>query len=162
VHRHGGALPNHLCILLPGRQSVSTGIVETLKAWLHAEKDRVLPKSPIGKAIAYTQNQWKGLTRFLEDGSLQLDNNAAERAMRHVVMGRKNWLFAGSEEGARKMADIYSLLYTCQIQKIDPFVYLKDILIKIANNHSQKDIYDLTPKGWKEKRNLTAEAQKAK
>jgi hypothetical protein len=144
------------------RREVSAGIVETLKAWLHAEKDRALPKSPIGKAIAYTLNQWKGLTRFLEDGSLQLDNNAAERAMRHVVMGRKNWLFAGSEEGARKMAGIYSLLYTCQMQKIDPFVYLKDILTKIANHHPQKEIYDLTPKGWKEKRKLMAEAQNDK
>ena len=97
-----------------------------LKAmWGYLEQLRgttaALPESPLGKAITYAMNQREALNRFLDDGALPLDNNIAELALRQVVVGRKNWLFAGSDEGAKRAATIYSVVVTCWLQKTDPF-----------------------------------------
>jgi hypothetical protein len=123
----------------------------TLLAQLKTERDRlagtVLPKSPVGDAVRYLTNQWDALQRFVDDGRLAIDNNRSENQLRVVAVGRKNWLFAGSMEGARRAALLYSLVQSCKLIAVPPFAYLKDVLLRIAT-HPQRDIAQLTPKGW--------------
>ena len=118
-----------------------------------AERDQlaqtVLPKSPLGEALRYLTNQWAALQRFVEDGRLAIDNNRAENQLRVVALGRKNWLFAGSFEGARRTALLYSLVQSCTLAGVPTFDYLKDVLLRVAT-HPQSLIAQLTPKGWAE------------
>jgi len=122
-----------------------------LLARLKAERDRlaslVLPKSPLGDAVRYLTNQWDALQRFVDDGRLAIDNNRAENQLRVVAVGRKNWLFAGSMEGARRAALLYSLVQSCKLVDVPPFPYLKDVLLRLAT-HPQRHIDQLTPQGW--------------
>jgi transposase len=122
-----------------------------LLAKIAAERDAltqtVLPKSPLGDAVRYLTNQWTALQRFVEDGRLAIDNNRAENQLRVVAVGRKNWLFAGSFEGARRAALLYSLVQSCALIDLPPFDYLKDVLLRVAT-HPQHRIGELTPKGW--------------
>lgn len=118
--------------------------IDSLRGRLGVE---VLPKSPLGEALRYLDNQWAALQRYLEDGRLAIDNNAAESQLRIVAVGRKNWLFAGSLEAARRTATLYSLVQSCRLAEIDPFVYLRDVLIRVAT-HPQRLIHQLTPRGW--------------
>ncbi|HXF45445.1 MAG TPA: IS66 family transposase [Burkholderiaceae bacterium] len=122
-----------------------------LLAQIDAERARlaaiVLPKSPVGDGLRYLANQWAALQRFAEDGRLAIDNNRAENQLRIVALGRKNWLFAGSFEGARRAALLYSLVQSCKLVDVPPFVYLKDVLLRVAT-HPQPRIHQLTPKGW--------------
>jgi transposase len=124
-----------------------------LLAKIAAERDQlahtVLPKSPLGDALRYLTNQWAALQRFVEDGRLAIDNNRAENQLRVVALGRKNWLFAGSFEGARRTALLYSLVQSCALVEVPPFNYLKDVLVRVAT-HPQRLISQLTPKGWAE------------
>lgn len=107
----------------------------------------VLPKSPLGEAVRYLTNQWAPLQRFVDDGRLAIDNNRAENQLRVVAIGRKNWLFAGSLEGARRAALLYSLVQCCKLADVPPFEYLKDVLVRVAT-HPQRLIDQLTPKRW--------------
>ena len=107
----------------------------------------VLPKSPLGDAVRYLTNQWAALQRYVEDGRLAIDNNRAENQLRVVAVGRKNWLFAGSLEGARRAALLYSLVQSCKLVHVPPFEYLKDVLLRVAT-HPHQRIGELTPKGW--------------
>jgi transposase len=107
----------------------------------------VLPKSPLGEAVRYLTNQWAALQRYVEDGRLTIDNNRAENQLRLVAVGRKNWLFAGSFEGARRAALLYSLMQGCKLIGVPPFLYLKDVLLRIAT-HPQRLVDQLTPRGW--------------
>jgi transposase len=132
------------------RQRLSAPVLDAFKAWLDAEALVVLPKAPIADAIGYTRNQWGALTRFLEDARLKLDNNIAERQLRRVAVGRKNWLFAGSQNGAERGCVLYSLLATCKLHGVNPFDYLRDVLMRV-NNHPARDVLDLSPKAWKQK-----------
>jgi transposase len=100
--------------------------LKEFKVWLEEQAKVVLPKSPIAQAINYARNHWEALLRFTEHGFLNIDNNAAERALRPGAIGRKNWLFAGSDEGGRTTAVLYSLTQTCRRQGIDPFAYCLD------------------------------------
>jgi transposase len=109
----------------------------------------VLPKSPVGDAIRYLTNQWGALQRFVEDGRLAIDNNRAENQLRLVAVGRKNWLFAGSFEGARRAALLYSLVQSCKLRDVPPFAYLKDVLRRLPT-HPHLLIAQLTPRGWAE------------
>ena len=122
-------------------------VLEGFKSWLDAEALVVLPKAPIADAIGYTRNQWGALTRFLEDARLKLDNNAAERQLRRVAVGRKNWLFAGSDEGAERACVLYSLVASCKLHGVNPWEYLRDILLRIGE-HPARDVLALSPKGW--------------
>jgi transposase len=88
------------------------------------------------------------LQRYLADGQLLIDNNNAERQLRTVAVGRKNWLFAGSFEGARRAALLYSLIQSCRLIDVSPFQYLRDVLLRIAT-HPHRHLQELTPKGWK-------------
>jgi len=123
--------------------------LNTFKSWLDAESQKVLPKSPIGEAIGYACAQWVALTRYLEDGILEPDNNRAERALRRVAVGRKNWMFAGSDEGGRRAAIVYSLIASCAALKIDPYAYLRDVIERIPSCSGASELRLLTPKAWK-------------
>lgn len=129
------------------RQRESGPVLKALHTWLRSLQRSVLPKSPFGKAISYCLNQWQALNRFLEDGALQLDNNRAERALRQVAVGRKNWLFAGSDAGAKRAATIYSIVVTCWMNKIDPFAYMRDVMPRLAQ--SSHHVHGLTPRAWR-------------
>lgn len=109
----------------------------------------VLPKSPLGKALTYAQNQWPAMARYLEVAAAELDNNSIEHSLRSVVLGRRNWLHVGQEAGGEKAANLFSLMITCKRLGIEPYAYLHDILRRLPH-HPNKDIWQLTPRGWKE------------
>lgn len=140
------------------RQEKSRPILIQFKEWMDKTSPCVLPEGPIGKAIQYVRNQWVALNRFLEDGRLGLENNIAERHLRRVAVGRNNWVFAGSDEGGRRAAVIYSLVASCQRVGIDPFAYLRDVLTRLPT-HRQAEIGRLTPAAWKAARDADAVAR---
>ncbi len=129
------------------RQKQSVPLLAKIDAERQALARTVLPKSPLGDAVRYQTNQWTALQRFVEDGRLAIDNNRAESQLRLVAVGRKNWLFAGSFEGARRAALLYSLVQSCKLIGVPPFPYLKDVLLRIAT-HPQRLIDQLTPRRW--------------
>jgi transposase len=133
------------------RQERSSPVLESFKRWLDREGMSVLPQSPLGKAFHYAQAQWIALTRYVADGDLDIDNNIAERALRGVAVGRKNWLFAGSDEGGKRAAVVYTLVESCKRIDVDPFEYLRDVIDRIAT-YPMNRIDELTPIGWKSKR----------
>ncbi len=126
------------------REEKSKPILAEFKEWLDAQALVTLPKSPFGGALTYVFNQWEALRRYLEDGDLSIDNNEAERALRCVAVGRKNWLFAGSPEGGRRAAILYTLVASCKRHKTDPFHYLRDVIRRI-NTHPMNRIRELLP-----------------
>lgn len=130
------------------RQEQARPILSGIQAWLEKHGPGVLPKGPMGQAISYAQGNWAALTRYLEQGFLAIDNNAAERALRGVAVGRKNWLFAGSAEAGRRAAVLMTLVGTCKLQGIDPQAYLADVLVRVATTPVSR-IDELTPRGWK-------------
>lgn len=132
------------------RHRLCTPVLDAFKQWLDAEALVVLPKAPIADAIGYVRNQWGALTRFVEDARLKLDNNIAERQLRRVAVGRKNWLFAGSEDGAERACALYSLLATCKLHGVNPFEYLRDVIMRVGR-HPARDVLELSPKAWKQK-----------
>ena len=109
----------------------------------------VLPKSPLGRALSYAQNQWPAMARYLEVAQAELDNNSTEHALRGVVLGRRNWLHVGQETGGEKAANLFSLVITCKRLGVEPYAYLHDILRRLPS-HLNKDIWQLTPRGWKQ------------
>ena len=115
------------------RQEKSVEILEKFEKFLIEEKPRVLPQSAIGKAFGYTLHLWPRLKRYVDDGRLKIDNNLVENSIRPVALGRKNYLFAGSHDGARNAAVIYSLLATCKLNNIEPFEWLKNALETIPD-----------------------------
>ena len=133
------------------RQERSKPLVEALEVWLREQRARVSAKSDIGKAINYSLNRWAQLARFLDDGRICLSNNAAERGLRCVALGRGNWTFAGSDEGARRAARIYTLVETCKLNGVDPQAWLADALARLPD-HPVKLIHELLPWNWKSAR----------
>ena len=109
----------------------------------------VLPKSPLGQALSYAENQWPAMARYLEVAHAELDNNSTEHSLRGVVLGRRNWLHVGQEAGGEKAANLFSLMITCKRLGVEPYAYLHDILRRLPT-HPNKDIWQLTPRGWKE------------
>jgi transposase len=128
------------------RRSESAPLLEEIRSCVDAWSVEVLPRSAVGQAVGYILNQWQPLTRFLDDPTLPLHNNASERAMRHVVIGRKNWMFAGSAEGGHRAAVIYSVVVTCRLHGLDPFVYLRDVIDRLPRG---QDPATLLPATWK-------------
>ena len=96
------------------RCTASAGVLQRIRDWLDRQTHRALPKSNLGKAITYAQNQWDALCRYTDDGRLTIDNNASERRMRHQAIGRKNWLFVGGEEPGHRAATIYTVSSSAQ------------------------------------------------
>jgi transposase len=133
---------------LAAREERAKPLVLELEAWLRVQHARVSPKSETGKAIAYALNHWKALTRFLGDGRICLSNNAAERALRGVAVGRRNWTFAGSDRGGERAAAIYTLIETCKLNGVDPQAWLADVLARLPD-HPAKRITDLLPWNWR-------------
>jgi transposase len=131
------------------RQAKSVPILEDIKAYLEREQPAVLPKSPEGTAISYTLSNWDALIRYCDDGDLEIDNNGAERSLRGIAVGRKNWTFLGSDNGGRTAAILTSITATCKRLGVDPFEYLRDVFQRIsAHPHSNLD--DLLPDRWKD------------
>jgi transposase len=129
------------------RQEQSAPLLVKIDAERQALARTVLPKSPLGEAVRYLTNQWAALQRFVDDGRLAIDNNRAENMLRIVAVGRKNWLFAGSFEGARRAALLYSIVQSCKLVDVAPFPYLKDVLLRLAT-HPHRLIDQLTPRRW--------------
>lgn len=140
------------------RQRESVPRLERLRDWMTVTRTKVLDKSPMAKAIDYALSNWAALCRYTEDGRLSIDNNAAERALRTVAVGRKNWIFFGNERGGRAAAVMYSLIATCKEHDVDPRAYLRDVLLRIAK---VSDVSELTPYGWKAKWAPVVEAHRA-
>jgi hypothetical protein len=118
-----GNMPAGQILELRGQEALP--VLQRLKTWLQENYSQVLPKSPIGKAIAYSLPRWDRLSLYATDGRLQIDNNPIENAIRPVTLGRKNFLFAGSNEGGKRLALFYSLLASCKKQQVNPWEYLR-------------------------------------
>jgi transposase len=138
------------------RQERSRPLTVELQNWLREQRARVSKSSDIGKAIDYSLKRWEAFMRFLHDGRLCMSNNAAERELRAVAIGRKNWTFAGSDEGGRRAAAIYTLIATAKLNDIDPQAWLADVLARLPD-HPAKRIHELLPWNWR-RNNVTAEA----
>jgi transposase len=130
------------------RQAQAKPLLNDIRAYLEREQPQVLPKSPEGQAIAYTLSNWKALIRYCDDGDLEIDNNGAERSLRGIAVGRKNWMFYGSDNGGQTAAVLTSLIATCKRLKLDPFAYLRDLFGRISS-HPQSHLAELLPDQWK-------------
>ena len=130
--------------LMAARSERSRPLLESFGAWLEGEARKVLPKSPIGEAIAYARSNWVALTRYLESPYLSIDNNATENAIRPIALGRKNWLHLGSDRGGRTAATLLSLVQSCKNLGNEPFAYLRDVLDRVST-HPASRVDDLLP-----------------
>lgn len=138
------------------RQERSKPLVEALGTWLTSERKKLSSKAPVAKAINYSLKRWRAFTRFLDDGRICMSNNAAERAVRGIAVGRKNWTFCGSDSGGQRAAAIYTLIETCKLNNVDARSWLADVLARLAD-HPAKRIADLLPWNWKaDKATVTA------
>ena len=142
--------------LLQARQEEAVPILAEIKSVLDKYRNQVLPKPPMGKAVTYALNQWDALCRYTEDPMLDIDNNLAERTLRMVVIGRKNYMFAGSEAGAWRASIIYSLVASCKLMGHDPFAYFWDVLQRVSTHPANK-IDELLPSNWKKPKSNTEE-----
>jgi transposase len=126
------------------RRERSRPLVEELGTWLREQYAKLSPNSQVGKAIAYSLNCWPALMRFLDDGRLCISNNAAERALRGIAVGRRNWTFVGSDQGGQRAAAIYTLIETAKLNDIDPLAWLADVLARLQD-HPAKRLGELLP-----------------
>jgi transposase len=129
------------------RDERSRPLILALERWLREQRARVSKNGDTGKAIDYSLKRWDALTRFLNDGRLCMSNNAAERELRAVAVGRRNWTFAGSDEGGRRAAAVYTLIATAKLNGIDPQAWLADVLARLPD-HPAKRIHELLPWNW--------------
>jgi transposase len=139
------------------RNERSRPLVTALEIWLREQRTKLSGQSETAKAIVYCLTRWVALTRFLEDGRLCMSNNAAERQMRPVAMGRKNWTFARSDVGGQRAAAIYTLIQTARLNDVDPQAWLADVLVRLQD-HPAKRIGELLPWNWKPERAQNAAA----
>jgi transposase len=133
---------------LLARRERSAPILADLEPWLRQQQERLSRKSEVGKAIAYTTRRWEALTRFMTDGRICMSNNAAERALRGVAVGRRNWTFAGSDRGGERAAAIYTLIETAKLNGVDPQAWLADVLARLPD-HPAKQVAALLPWNWR-------------
>jgi transposase len=133
---------------LEARQEDSVPLLAALETFLRSALGQISGKSTLAKAIRYALNRWPQLTRYTTDGRLEMTNNAAERAIRPLVLGRKNYLFAGSDSGGHRAAAMYTIIETAKMTGLDPEAYLRDVLARIAD-HSIHRIGELLPWNWK-------------
>jgi hypothetical protein len=131
------------------RQREAKPIFMDLGQLIATLRKEVLPKSPLGRALSYAENQWPAMARYLEVAQAELDNNSTEHALRAVVLGRRNWLHVGQESGGEKAANLFSLMITCKRLQVEPYAYLHDILRRLPS-HPNRNIWQLPPRGWKE------------
>jgi len=131
------------------RQEQAKPVLDKIKQWLDQKVTRVLPKSPLGTAIAYTLKLWPKLTTYLEDGHIAIDNNRAENAIRPFVIGRKAWLFSGSPRGAQASATLYTLVETAKANDLEPWAYLNHLFEKLPAAKSEQALLALLPQNLK-------------
>ena len=129
------------------RQEFSTPLIAELHAWLTAQLAKLSRNHDLAKAINYMLRRWAAFTRFLDDGRICLTNNAAERALRCVPLGRKAWLFCGSDRGGQRAAILYTLIQTARLNDIDPQAWLADVLARIAD-HPVSRLDEFLPWNW--------------
>jgi transposase len=136
------------------RQELSAPLVADLERWMREHRPKLARGNDVAKAMDYMLKRWTAFTRFLDDGRICLSNNAAERALRGIALGRKSWLFAGSDRGGQRAAAMYSLIVTAKMNDVDPQAWLADVLARIAE-HPARRLDELLPWNW---RNLRAPA----
>jgi transposase len=129
------------------RQELSEPLVADLERWLREQRPKLSRGNDLAKAMDYMLKRWPAFTRFLDDGRICLSNNAAERALRGIALGRKSWLFAGSDRGGQRAAAMYSLIVTAKLNDVDPQAWLADVLARIAE-HPAHRIDQLLPWNW--------------
>ena len=129
------------------RQEKSVPLLKSLGEWLEKQAAALLPKSPLAEAVGYARNQWEALQRYTTAGFLEIDNNAAERALRSVAIGRKNYLFFGSDGGGETAAVLYTFTQTCQALGVEPWRYLRDVLERLPS-HPVGRLGELLPNEW--------------
>jgi len=129
------------------RQDLSAPLIADLECWMREERARLSRGNDLAKAMDYMLKRWPSFTRFLDDGRICLSNNAAERALRGIALGRKSWLFAGSDRGGQRAASMYSLIVTAKMNDVDPQAWLADVLARIAE-HPASRIDELLPWNW--------------
>ena len=132
---------------LAARQAEVAPLVADLDAWMRRERAGLSRHAPVAKAIDYMLKRWDGFARFLADGRACLTNNAAERALRGIALGRKAWLFAGSDRGGERAAFMYGLIATAKLNDVDPQAWLADVLARIAGTPTSR-LDDLLPWSW--------------
>jgi transposase len=130
------------------RQARSKPQLDALKARMEAIRAKLSAKSTLAVAITYTLKRWPALTRYCDDGRLEIDNLIAERALRGVAIGRRNWLFAGSKAGGERAAAIYTIIETCKLNGVEPFAYISSVIQKIAEGWPNSRIDQLMPWAW--------------
>ena len=123
-------------------------LVADLEAWMRTERARLSRHSDVAKAMDYMLKRWDSFSRFLADGRVCLTNNAAERELRGIALGRKSWLFAGSDRGGERAAVMYTLIQTAKLNDVDPQAWLADVLARI-NDHNIQNLDQLLPWNWK-------------
>jgi transposase len=133
---------------LAARCEKSRPIVVDLEIWMRQQRALLSSSNDTAKAINYLLNRWAAFTRFLDDGRVCLSNNAAERALRGVAVGRKNWTFAGSDAGGHRAAAVYTLVESCKMNDVDPQAWLADVLARLPDYPANK-VVDLLPWNWK-------------
>jgi len=135
---------------LAARQELSKPLVTELEAWMRCTRAQLSRHDPVAGSIDYMLKVWPDFARFVDDGRICLTNNCAERALRGIALGRKSWLFAGSDRGGERAADLYSLIVTAKLNDIDPQAWLADVLDQIAGI-PQSRIHELLPWAWRER-----------
>jgi transposase len=140
------------------RQDLAVPLLEQFHTWLVAQRADVLPKSPMAEAIGYALNQWQALSRYTEAGFLAIDNNAAEREMKRIAIGRKNWLFVGSLRGGRTAAVLFSFTSTCQRLGVEPWAYLQEVLTRLPTTPAEH-LAELLPDRWQAARAAANQTQ---
>jgi hypothetical protein len=129
------------------RQELSASLLADLERWLREERPKLSRGHDLARAMDYILKRWPAFTLFLGDGRVCLSNNAAERALRGIALGRKSWLFAGSDRGGQRAAAMYSLIVTAKMNDVDPQAWLADVVARIAE-HPARDIDTLLPWNW--------------
>jgi hypothetical protein len=142
---------------MAARQEQSAPLVAALETWMREERAKLSRHNDVAKAMDYMLKRWDAFARFLHDGRICLSNNAAERALRGIALGRKSWLFAGSDRGGERAAAMYSLIVTAKMNDVDPQAWLTDVLARIADHPAQK-LDELLPWNWTTAPNASAEA----
>lgn len=130
------------------RQKQAAPVLDKFYTWLKKKEQHVTPKSLLGKAVSYCLNQWAGLQNYIKDGNAEIDNNSVENAIRPFALGRRNWLFSGTPDGAKASALLFSLIETAKANGLEPYRYLRFLFEKLPTTHAE-DIHNLLPTNLK-------------
>ena len=140
-------VPQAELVAVPERQQGAAPVLADLHAYLLKIREEVLPKSAAGQAVNYSLKNWAALTRYCDNGGLAIDNNHTERSLRGIAVGRNNWLFVGSDRGGRTMAILRSFVGSCELVKVDPLEWFRDVLSRIGEQSIQA-LDELLPHRW--------------